>query len=129
MYAARNGHKDTVMMLLDAGADPSPANHVSSCVCVCVFGCVCIILYMMDTLSIQTIIFIIYRMLILYLYKLYSLIDILIVLRSAIRLLIMLAETRLKNFSETPSPPDPLLLLLLLGLLVLLLLLLLLANL
>jgi ankyrin repeat protein len=37
MYAARNGHKDIVRMLLDAGADTSPASEVSSCVCVYVF--------------------------------------------------------------------------------------------
>jgi hypothetical protein len=40
MKAADHGHKDTVRMLLDAGADPSPADWVSSCVCVCV--CVCV---------------------------------------------------------------------------------------
>jgi ankyrin repeat protein len=33
MVAALSGHDDTVRMLLDAGADPSPANKVSSCVC------------------------------------------------------------------------------------------------
>jgi hypothetical protein len=71
MDAVEQGHKDIVSMLLDAGADTSTADRVSSCLCVCVFGCVCIILYMMDTLSIQTIIFIIYRRLILDLYKLY----------------------------------------------------------
>jgi hypothetical protein len=40
MWAARDGYKDTVRMLLDAGADPSTADKVSSCVCVCV--CVCV---------------------------------------------------------------------------------------
>jgi ankyrin repeat protein len=39
MKAAENGHKDIVRMLLDAGADPSPADRVSSCVCVCVYVC------------------------------------------------------------------------------------------
>jgi ankyrin repeat protein len=32
MKAAGSGHKDTVRMLLDAGADPSTADKVSSCV-------------------------------------------------------------------------------------------------
>jgi ankyrin repeat protein len=36
MMAAIRGHEDTVRMLLDAGADPSTANEVSSCVSVCV---------------------------------------------------------------------------------------------
>jgi hypothetical protein len=40
MRAAGNGHEDIVRMLLDAGADASTANKVSSCVCVCV--CVCV---------------------------------------------------------------------------------------
>jgi hypothetical protein len=34
MRAADHGHKDTVRMLLDAGADTSPASKVSSCMCV-----------------------------------------------------------------------------------------------
>jgi hypothetical protein len=40
MKAAGNGHKDIVRMLLDAGADPSTADEVSSCVCV--YVCVCL---------------------------------------------------------------------------------------
>jgi hypothetical protein len=40
MKAASCGHKDIVRMLLDAGADTSPADEVSSCLCVCV--CVCL---------------------------------------------------------------------------------------
>jgi hypothetical protein len=40
MKATINGHEDTVRMLLDAGADTSPADDVSSCVCVCL--CVCL---------------------------------------------------------------------------------------
>jgi hypothetical protein len=34
MRAALCGHKDTLRMLLDAGADTSPASKVSSSVCV-----------------------------------------------------------------------------------------------
>jgi hypothetical protein len=46
MYAASDGRKDTVRMLLDAGADTSPADWVSSClrlrVCVSHFvWCAC----------------------------------------------------------------------------------------
>jgi hypothetical protein len=37
MQAASKGHEGTVLILLDAGADPSPVNNVSSCVCVCVY--------------------------------------------------------------------------------------------
>jgi hypothetical protein len=40
MRAAYKGHEAIVRMLLDAGADPSPASKVSSCVCVCVCACV-----------------------------------------------------------------------------------------
>jgi ankyrin repeat protein len=40
MKAVINGHKDIVRMLLDAGADTSPADKVSSCLCMC--ACVCV---------------------------------------------------------------------------------------
>jgi hypothetical protein len=51
IYAARNGHKDKVRMLLDVGADPSPANKVSSCVCACVCVCVCLTSFCVPVVS------------------------------------------------------------------------------
>jgi hypothetical protein len=40
MKAALSGHKDALRMLLDAGADTSPADEVNSCMCMCVYVCV-----------------------------------------------------------------------------------------
>jgi hypothetical protein len=42
MDAVEQGHKDIVRMLLDAGADTSTADSVSSCLCVYVYVCVCV---------------------------------------------------------------------------------------
>jgi hypothetical protein len=56
MYAASDGRKDILRMLLDAGADTSPADWVSCCisvsVCVCVshFVCVPVVSYRMVAL-------------------------------------------------------------------------------
>jgi hypothetical protein len=49
MWAADNGHEDTVRMLLDAGADTSPADKVSSCVCV--YVCVCLTSFCVPVVS------------------------------------------------------------------------------
>jgi ankyrin repeat protein len=45
MRAAANGHEDTLRILLDAGADASPTNKVSSCLCVSVTGYIIFITY------------------------------------------------------------------------------------
>jgi hypothetical protein len=51
MKAALSGHEDIVRMLLDAGADPSPADEVSSCVCVCMCMCVCLTSFCVPVVS------------------------------------------------------------------------------
>jgi hypothetical protein len=51
MKAALSGHEDIVRMLLDAGADPSSADQVSSCVCVCVCVCVCLTSFCVPVVS------------------------------------------------------------------------------
>ena len=47
MLAAKNGHSDTVKVLLDAGADIEAKDNVSKrifiCTSVCVCVCVCVI--------------------------------------------------------------------------------------
>jgi hypothetical protein len=57
IYAAGNGHKDIVRILLVAGADPSPANNVSSCVYVCVYVCMCLTSFYVPVVSYRMITF------------------------------------------------------------------------
>ena len=49
MWAASNGHADTVKVLLDAGAAIEAKNNVSKrisiCTCVYVYVCVCVIFF------------------------------------------------------------------------------------
>ena len=51
IYAARDGHSDTIKLLLEAGATAEAKDTVSkrisicTCVCVCMSVCVCVIFF------------------------------------------------------------------------------------